>query len=468
MKEKNIKLNISRFIDTKYRNYALYVLNHRGIPSFYDALTPVQRYILKNTPNEFRSTLSVVGESIKDGYHHGDMSLAKAISRLARPFGSSQILLDGYGFFGTEVSPQAAAARYTRVRVAKKTQEFLNKYKYLTTREPDGAYDPLWMDIPLGLSTSIIGIAVGYKTTILPRKALDIQKFMEGKIDKIKPHFSGFEGSIKQHGELSSAWLISAKFKLINGNRLEIREMPPITKYTSILKRLDVIFSDYTGNIRILNNSDQKCKIDIIYRGRDAKEWLEIQTKIKKIFSVVVTESPVFIKDGQVLVYDCIEEYLKDYKWQLKRLLYKDTEWHRNFLSDELEFNIAKKAFISFVLLKKRTVEEMDVFLKPYSKKVKARLEALTSKKFTKDELAFTTIRIKELTSELKKKERELKKHQTAFEKAKDPTLKRGITSRKSKINLLENELDQINGVEIWDGDDIVEDEDENLPQDDE
>jgi hypothetical protein len=71
-KEKIVKLLISRLIDTKFREYALYVLSNRGIPSFYDALTPVQRYILMNSPSSFNKTLSVVGKSIEDGYHHGD------------------------------------------------------------------------------------------------------------------------------------------------------------------------------------------------------------------------------------------------------------------------------------------------------------------------------------------------------------------------------------------------------------
>jgi len=71
-KEKIIKLPISKFIDSKYRDYAVYVLEDRGIPNFYDALTPVQRYILKNTPTSFVKTLTVVGKVIQDGYHHGD------------------------------------------------------------------------------------------------------------------------------------------------------------------------------------------------------------------------------------------------------------------------------------------------------------------------------------------------------------------------------------------------------------
>lgn len=71
-KEKIIKLPISKFIDTKFRDYAIYVLEQRGIPNFYDALTPVQRFILKNSPTSFQKTLSVVGNAISDGYHHGN------------------------------------------------------------------------------------------------------------------------------------------------------------------------------------------------------------------------------------------------------------------------------------------------------------------------------------------------------------------------------------------------------------
>jgi len=72
LKTKIIKLPISKFIDTKYRDYAVYVLEARGIPSFYDALTPVQRFILKNSPTSFNKSLTVVGKCIQDGYHHGD------------------------------------------------------------------------------------------------------------------------------------------------------------------------------------------------------------------------------------------------------------------------------------------------------------------------------------------------------------------------------------------------------------
>jgi DNA gyrase subunit A len=66
-------LSISDQINKQYRTYALYVLQSRGIPNFYDALTPVQRLILENSPSKFSKTVGLVGEVIKTGlYHHGD------------------------------------------------------------------------------------------------------------------------------------------------------------------------------------------------------------------------------------------------------------------------------------------------------------------------------------------------------------------------------------------------------------
>lgn len=72
----SINLNISDQINHQYRTYALYVLQSRGIPNFYDALTPVQRLILENSPSKFNKTIGLVGEVIKTGlYHHGDCFL---------------------------------------------------------------------------------------------------------------------------------------------------------------------------------------------------------------------------------------------------------------------------------------------------------------------------------------------------------------------------------------------------------
>ena len=270
-KEKIIRLPISKFIDTKFRDYAVYVLEQRGIPNFYDALTPVQRFILKNTPTSFVKTLTVVGKAIQDGYHHGNSSLESAINKLARPFGNATQILEGDGFFGTEVSPSPAAARYTGVKLSSLANGILNKYNHLTTRDPEGPYDPLWRDAPLGLVVPIVGIAVGYKSTVLPRKLKDIQDFLDGKRKSVKPYFEGFNGTIEKYKGFDKTWLISSNI-IVEGQKIMVREIPPIVKFNSVLKKLDYLINKYESNIRIINNSNIKVNIDIIYSGKNAEE----------------------------------------------------------------------------------------------------------------------------------------------------------------------------------------------------
>jgi len=453
------KLPISKFIDSKFRDYALYVLSHRGIPSFYDALTPVQRYILMSSPTTFTKTLSVVGKSIEDGYHHGNISIEKAISKLARPFGSALQILQGYGFFGSEVSPDPAAARYTSIKIASKAAEILKKYKYLFTREKDGPHDPFWLDYPLGLTIPIVGIAVGYKTMVLPRRLEHIKEYFDGNRQTIKPYFQDFSGKVQRYKDIDKSWLISSEVNIID-KRIEVRELPPVMKYASALKKLDWLFNKFEGKIKIINNSNTKAHIDIIYSGRDEKEWKEIQTYVQKVFSVIVTETPVFIKDGQVLVYDKVEEYLDDYRWQLLRLDARNKEYQRDWTSFELEFNKAKELFITFILQKKRSIKEVDLFLKVYNDKIKSRLESMTAKKFTSDELNATNKKIKELIKDLRNKEIEFIKAQKIYEAKEDPTLKRGISSRKTTVDLFNTEdLEEYQGIAIWTGEDPFEKE---------
>jgi hypothetical protein len=78
------RITISDQINNDYRKYALYVIQSRGIPNFYDALTPVQRLILQNSPSNFKKTVGVIGEVFSTGlYHHGDCICGDTLINLA-------------------------------------------------------------------------------------------------------------------------------------------------------------------------------------------------------------------------------------------------------------------------------------------------------------------------------------------------------------------------------------------------
>lgn len=67
------KITIPEQINTQYRGYALYVIQSRGIPNFYDCITPVQRLILENAPTSMSKTVGLIGAVFSTGlYHHGD------------------------------------------------------------------------------------------------------------------------------------------------------------------------------------------------------------------------------------------------------------------------------------------------------------------------------------------------------------------------------------------------------------
>jgi len=465
-KEKVIKLPISKFVDTKFRDYAIYVLEARGIPSFYDALTPVQRYILKNSPTSYGKSLTVVGKCIQDGYHHGDSSVTGALNKLARPFGNALQILDGYGFFGSEVSPDPAAARYTSVRLSAKANSILNQYKHLTTREPEGPYHPFWMEIPLGLTTSIVGIAVGYKTTILPRKLEHIKEYLDGKRKSVKPYFEGFNGIVKPYKKIGNAWLMSSIIT-VEGKAVQIDEIPPILKYKSVLKKLDNLILKFEGSVRIVNNSNTKVDIGIVYNGKSQQQFNELIEYVEKTFSIIVTENPVFIKDDQVLVYDNIEQYLDDYRWQILRLKYNHTSWVKNKLKNDLDFNEAKFVFIEFMLQKKRSNDEVTEFLKQFHKDTRPRLEGLTARKFTKDELSFTKSEISRLTKELTSTTKEYNSLKKEFEGTLDPTIERGVGSKRTSVDLFDtDDVEEVDGMAIWIGDDVF-DQEESLSNED-
>jgi seryl-tRNA synthetase len=133
--------------------------------------------------------------------------------------------------------------------------------------------------------------------------------------------------------------------------------------------------------------------------------------------------------------------------------------YQRDKLSFELKFNYAKELFIKFILEKKRNNKEIDVWLKDYDKEISERLERMTSRKFTTDELEETKIAIAQLIKDLKEKEIELKESQKHFDKYPDPTIARGISSKKNTVNLFE--VDDISenkeGIIIWDGNDIFD-----------
>ena len=466
MKSKIYPLNISRQIDTNFRNYALYVLENRGIPSFYDGLTNVQRFIMLNAPHNYNKTISLVGSCISDGYHHGDKSLSGAINKLARPFGNSEQLLLGDGFFGTPVNHEPAAARYTSIKINPKIADMIRKSEFLNHKNEEGTWDPLWLDLPVGLTNTIVGIAVGYKTTVLPRDLGDIQKYLDGKVKEVKPKFKGFTGRITRYKGMDKSWLIEGVSERNDtAKTVRIIELPPLMKYGSFLKRLETLITNHT--VKLTNNSSTNVDILLQFNGTK-EEWPIFAEAVEKSIKMLVTETPVFVKDGLVLEYDRIEDYIDDFRYRLAELRVKRIEHFKQLNDDELMFLIFKEKYLLYMLEGKKTKmltdEEVNGFLNDLTKgypHIRRRLDSILLKSLTEQELQRVRDRIKELTEELKKQVIELAEAKKVLAGMTDTALKRGTQNRgNSTVNLFAEE-EEIDGIAIFGNTNNNEDDEE-------
>lgn len=460
------KITISDQINKDYRKYALYVIQSRGIPNFYDALTPVQRLILQNSPSGFKKTVGVIGEVFSTGlYHHGDSSMAQAISKLARPFSCSDQILLGDGFFGTPVNPVPSAPRYTQVKISNKYKEIIEKYKDLNIANEEGGFDWIHVDYPVGLSTHIVGIAVGYKSNILPRKPDDIVSYLEGnKSKKIKPYFRGFKGKISKMDSLKSAWLIEGDVDIdFQSRTFKINSISPLQRYESFFIRLNNLLDRSGLNYKMDNFSTEEVRISIKFRCTD-QEFKDISNLVSKETKQIVTENIVFVRDGSVLEYDHIEEYLEDFTVHRERTILKRLERDLIYLSENLEFLEAKLKFLIFMQDKKRGNDEVLEFLSNYKKEISRRLESISLVKLTKEEIIKTKEEINSIKSDIKNKNEDIKNQRVIVKKVEKENSILRKSSKSRMTSLLEDvKEDFYNGIGIFDPEnEILEEEQEN------
>jgi hypothetical protein len=235
-------------------------------------------------------------------------------------------------------------------------------------------------------------------------------------------------------------------------------------KYGSFLKRIENLIANHS--IKLTNNS--QVNIDILLQFTGTKEeWPVFVEAVEKSIKMIVTETPVFVKDGMVLEYNRIEDYIDDYRYRISELRVKRLTYFKQENVDELQFSIQKEKYLLFMLEGKKsqmiTDDQIEAFLKTLTKgypNIRRRLESIYLKSLTEQELERTRAKIKELTEELKKQEIELNEAITVLAGMTDTSLKRGTTNRSSSSANLFIDEEEIDGIAVF-GNSQSEDEEE-------
>ena len=175
------QVSIAGEMRTAYLDYAMSVIVSRAIPDLRDGLKPVHRrilYAMHETGNShdksYRKSARPVGDVMGKYHPHGDAAIYDALVRMAQDFSMSLPLLDGQGNFGSMDGDNAAAMRYTEVRMAKSANALLADIEKETVDFQDN-YDGkdkeptvLPARFPNMLVNGAGGIAVGMATNIPP------------------------------------------------------------------------------------------------------------------------------------------------------------------------------------------------------------------------------------------------------------------------------------------------------------
>ncbi|MFP5418490.1 MAG: DNA gyrase subunit A [Gammaproteobacteria bacterium] len=185
--KETLPVSLEEEMRRSYLDYAMSVIVGRALPDVRDGLKPVHRRVLfamKELGNDYnkayKKSARVVGDVIGKYHPHGDTAVYDTMVRMAQDFSLRYPLIDGQGNFGSVDGDNAAAMRYTEVRMAKIAHELLADLDKETVDfgpNYDGSeQEPLVLPakIPNLLINGSSGIAVGMATNIPPHNLTDI------------------------------------------------------------------------------------------------------------------------------------------------------------------------------------------------------------------------------------------------------------------------------------------------------
>ncbi|GAB4121327.1 MAG: DNA gyrase subunit A [Sideroxydans sp.] len=185
--KETLPVSLEEEMRKSYLDYAMSVIVGRALPDVRDGLKPVHRRVLfamselSNDWNRaYKKSARIVGDVIGKYHPHGDTAVYDTIVRMAQDFSLRYTLVDGQGNFGSVDGDNAAAMRYTEIRMAKIAHQLLEDLDKETVDfgpNYDGSeQEPLVFParFPNLLVNGSSGIAVGMATNIPPHNMSEV------------------------------------------------------------------------------------------------------------------------------------------------------------------------------------------------------------------------------------------------------------------------------------------------------
>lgn len=351
--QKLIQHEIYKEMKNSYIDYAMSVIVGRSLPDVRDGLKPVHRRILYGmsglgvTPDKpYKKSARIVGEVMGKYHPHGDNSIYDAMVRLAQPFSTRYMLVDGHGNFGSVDGHGAAAMRYTEARmtpfalqmlrdIEKETVDFMPNFD-----EEEKEPVVLPSRIPNLLVNGSNGIAVGMATSIPPHNLAEVidaaVKMIEDKdctIDDLVKIIKGPDfptgAIIMGKNNIRNAYktgqgkvIVRSKTEIEETNRgksqIIVTEIPYQVNKARLIEKIAELVKDKRvegiSDIRDESSSRGGMRI-VIELKKDANPQIILNrlykhTQLQESYSVIM----IALVNGQPKIlnlYEILDEYLK-------------------------------------------------------------------------------------------------------------------------------------------------------------
>ena len=354
---------ITESIDGGYKDFAMYVLESRAIPSVIDGLKPVTRKLLYAMITDYASKrvkVADLGGISKFNFHHGETSAIDAAIGMAQKWNNTAPLFEQHGNFGSRLVPAAAGPRYIHASLSDNFKKF-----FADTEVAPSAFDPENPEpafylpiIPWVLINGIGGIAVGFKTEILPRALADVvnatkaylkapDRFLEAN-ELILPTFPMFKGKTTVKGV--NQWVTQGIVKFVGKNVYEISELPVGYDRESYV----ILLNELIDKDLIKDYDDECSKLGFGFRVKVTGAQKEVIDKDPiKFFKLEKTHTEILTTmgtDGKLKIFHSVAEligYFCDYR--LTKFGDK-IEHDRAKLRHEMLVMTDKQKFIQLVL----------------------------------------------------------------------------------------------------------------------
>lgn len=366
---------ISDFLSNEYKEFAMYSIEGRAIPSVVDGFKPTQRKIIhisnqiwKNGSEKNIKVFQLAGKVASDAfYHHGNTSLENAIVTMAQKFKNNAALLEEDGQFGSLRSPQPGAARYIGTKLSENFRLIYKDFDLLDYKEEEGeSIEPKYFlpIIPTVLLNGSSGIAVGFASNVLNRDIKSIidscVRVIEGKkLSSIKPSLNEFTGEFIQDKENPKRWIIRGKFQKVNTSTVKISELPPSMTYEKYEEILDKLVDN-----KDIVSYDDNCKDNVDYTIKFNRVTLESldDTALIKLLKLEESSTEIFTtldEYGKLKIFETSEEII-EYFTNFRLAYYNIRKQHSlDKLNRELKILSNRGRFIKAILDEKLKINNV-------------------------------------------------------------------------------------------------------------